>query len=112
MYSMLSTPLICCSIGDATESANVLESAPGYVADTVTCTGVMDGYCATGNCDIDTAPARQMISATTAAKIGRSMKNRENMRCRAGQWATLMSTRLAWSSLPPPVTLTGGASWM
>ena len=79
MYSMLSTPLICCSIGDATESASVFESAPGYVADTVTCTGVIDGYCATGSCDIDTTPARQMTSATTAAKIGRSMKNRENM---------------------------------
>jgi hypothetical protein len=29
MYSMLSTPLICASIGEATESASVFESAPG-----------------------------------------------------------------------------------
>ena len=54
---MLSTPLICCSIGEATESASVFESAPGYVADTVTCTGVMLGYCATGSTSIATPPA-------------------------------------------------------
>src|SRR4029079_9740249 len=76
---MLSTPLICCSMGEATELASVAESAPGYVADTVTWTGVMLGYCATGSRYIDTAPARQMMSATTAAKIGRSMKKRESM---------------------------------
>jgi hypothetical protein len=29
MYSMLSTPLICASMGEATESATVCESAPG-----------------------------------------------------------------------------------
>ncbi len=29
MYSMLSTPLICVSIGAATDSASVCESAPG-----------------------------------------------------------------------------------
>jgi len=55
--------------------AELIEKA----ADTVTWTGVMLGYCATGSCDIETRPARQMISATTAAKTGRSMKNRENM---------------------------------
>src|SRR5260221_10000016 len=104
---MLSTPLICCSIGEATESASVFESAPGYVADTVTCTGVIDGYCATGSCVIDTRPARQMISATTAAKIGRSMKNFENIE-RGSYWLTDRSTRRARSSLPAPVTVTGG----
>src|SRR6186997_1684243 len=76
---MLSTPLICASIGDATESARVLESAPGYVADTVTCTGVIVGYCWTGSTFIATRPARQMMMETTAANTGRSMKNRENM---------------------------------
>src|SRR4030095_2666038 len=104
---MLSTPLICCSMGEATDCASVVESAPGYVADTVTWTGVMLGYCATGSCDIETKPARQMISATTAAKTGRSMKNRENM---DAYWVIERSTRRAWSSLPPPVTLTGGTS--
>ena len=76
---MLSTPLICASIGAATESASVFESAPGYVADTVTCTGVIVGYCWTGSTTIDTSPARQRMIETTAAKIGRSMKKRENM---------------------------------
>src|SRR3954469_12011834 len=75
---MLSTPLICCSMGEATELASVAESAPGYVADTVTWTGVMLGYCETGSRYIDTPPARQMMRATTAAKIGRSMKKRES----------------------------------
>jgi hypothetical protein len=46
---------------------------------TVTCTGVIVGYCATGSSIIETAPASEMMIATTAAKIGRSMKNRENM---------------------------------
>ena len=77
---MLSTPLICASIGAATESASVFESAPGYVADTVTCTGVIVGYCCTGSAVIDTRPASTMMIATTAAKIGRSMKKCENMR--------------------------------
>ena len=76
---MLSTPLICASIGAATESASVFESAPGYVADTVTCTGVIVGYCWTGSTTIETRPAMQRMIETTAAKIGRSMKNRENM---------------------------------
>ena len=79
MYSILSTPLICASIGAATESANVFESAPGYVAETVTWTGVIVGYCWTGSTYIATRPARLMMIATTAAKIGRSMKKRENM---------------------------------
>src|SRR5215471_7306857 len=67
-------------MGAATELASVCESAPGYVADTVTWTGVIDGYWATGSWLIDTRPAIAMISATTAAKIGRSMKKRENIR--------------------------------
>src|SRR5512135_3049292 len=76
---MLSTPLICASIGAATESPTVFESAPGYVVVTVTCTGVMVGYCAIGSTDIDTSPATQMSNETTVANIGRSMKNLENM---------------------------------
>src|SRR4030095_10506416 len=79
---MLSTPLICCSIGEATESASVFASAPGYVADTVTGAGVMFGYCWTGSTIMATAPASAMMIATTAAKIGRSMKKRENMKRR------------------------------
>ena len=38
------------------------------------------GYCATGSAFIDTSPAITMMSETTVAKIGRSMKNLENTR--------------------------------
>src|SRR5579884_3756245 len=40
--------------------------------------GVICGYWATGSDWIDTAPARVMTIDSTAAKIGRSMKKREN----------------------------------
>src|SRR5689334_8286160 len=39
----------------------------------------MFGYCCTGSTVIATRPAITMMMATTAAKIGRSMKKRENM---------------------------------
>ena len=61
---------------------------------TVTCTGVIVGYCATGSSIIETAPASEMMIATTAAKIGRSMKNRENMGVTPYP-RTTMSTRRA-----------------
>src|SRR5512136_1170806 len=77
---MLSTPLICASMGAATESASVCESAPGYVADTVTWTGVIVGYCSTGRSAIDTPPAMTITRETTVAKMGCSMKKRENMK--------------------------------
>src|SRR4029079_12403668 len=43
----------------------------------------MFGYCWTGSTSIATPPASAIRIATTAAKIGRSMKNRENMSGRA-----------------------------
>ncbi len=46
---------------------------------TCTCTGVIVGYCAIGSTFIATRPATQMSSEMTVAKIGRSMKNLENM---------------------------------
>ena len=42
----------------------------------------MVGYCATGSTAIETRPATTISSETTVAKIGRSMKNLENMRAR------------------------------
>ena len=75
---MLSTPLIWASIGEATASASVFESAPGKLAVTWTCTGVMFGYCSTGRFTIQTSPARQRMIEMTAAKIRRSMNKREN----------------------------------
>ena len=74
MYIMLSTPLIWASMGEATASASVCESAPGKVADTDTWTGVMVGYCSTGRLTMQTSPARHRMMEMTAAKIGRSMK--------------------------------------
>src|SRR5262245_35500434 len=38
----------------------------------------MLGYCSTGSRKMHTAPPRHMMIEMTAAKIGRSMKNREN----------------------------------
>ena len=76
---MLSTPFICASIGAATESPTVLESAPGYVVVTWIWTGVMVGYWATGRTFIATSPAMTIMRATTVAKMGRSMKNLENI---------------------------------
>ena len=43
------------------------------------CTGVMFGYCATGNAVNETSPATTISSDSTVAKIGRSIKNLENM---------------------------------
>src|SRR4051812_39590947 len=40
--------------------------------------GVMAGYCATGRVKTEMTPASVMTMDSTAAKIGRSMKNREN----------------------------------
>src|SRR4029453_7553290 len=90
MYSMLSAPLICCSIGDATLVATTSADAPGYDADTETDTGVMSGYCATGSFPIPPAPGVVMTIEMTDAKIGRSMQYRE----------MLISASLASSSLP------------
>ena len=79
MYSMLSTPLICASMGPATDWDNVCASAPGYTAVTCTCTGVIDGYCSTGRFMAEMTPANTITSDNTVAKIGRSINTRENM---------------------------------
>ncbi len=41
--------------------------------------GAMRGYWATGSCERAKNPPKQMTMDNTAAKIGRSMKKRENM---------------------------------
>ncbi len=53
---MCSTPLTCCSIGAATESATTLAFAPGYEQATCTVGGVMSGYWATGSMNAATPP--------------------------------------------------------
>jgi len=72
---MFSTPLTCCSMGAATVSATTLALAPGYVVETCTVGGVISGYWATGSTNSDTMPAIVITIESTAAKIGRSMKN-------------------------------------
>src|SRR5262245_30588900 len=78
MYSIFSTPLTCCSMGAATVSATTWALAPGYTANTSTVGGVISGYCATGKLKTARSPARVTIMDSTEAKIGRSIKNREN----------------------------------
>ena len=77
MYSMFSTPLICSSNGAATVSAITFGFAPGYCARTTTEGGTTSGYSEIGSLKIDSRPATNMMIDSTAAKIGRSMKNRE-----------------------------------
>src|SRR5258705_7061740 len=76
---MCGTPLIAFSSGDATVSSSTLAEAPGYTALTVTTGGAISGYCAIGRLRIADRPASTRNTEITAAKIGRSMKKRENM---------------------------------
>src|ERR1700747_763484 len=75
MYSMLSTPFICCSIGVATDCSIVRASAPVYVVDTLICGGTMSGSMATGSFDIATTPPSTVIIEMTIATMGRPIKN-------------------------------------
>src|SRR5262249_36108579 len=75
MYSMLSTPLICCSIGVATDWSRVTASAPGYVAVTWIWGSAILGNCALGRLRMATAPTMTMTIEITMATMGRSMKN-------------------------------------
>src|SRR5438874_5948115 len=67
------------SIGAATVCSITSAEAPGYTACTVTTGGAISGYCAMGRLRIAARPASTMKMDSTAAKIGLSMKNRENM---------------------------------
>src|SRR2546422_4605957 len=72
-------PVIWFSSGAATVCSSVSAEAPGYTACTVTTGGAISGYCAIGRLSTAASPASTMKMDTTAAKMGRSMKNRENM---------------------------------
>src|SRR5437667_9125075 len=80
MYSIFSTPLICCSMGAATVSATTCALAPGYEQFTCAVGGAISGYCATGRTSSATPPAITRTIDSTDAKIGWSMKNRANIR--------------------------------
>src|SRR5436189_1954929 len=74
MYSMFFAPLICCSIGAATDCTTTSALAPGKVVCTCTCGGTICGYCEMGRPKPASAPASVMISEMTVEKTGRSMK--------------------------------------
>src|SRR5438876_6793683 len=76
---MFGTPLIAFSIGEATVCSSTSADAPGYTVLTVTTGGAISGYCAIGRLRIAESPASTRNTEITAAKIGRSMKKRENM---------------------------------
>ena len=72
---MLSTPLICSSIGVATDCASVCASPPRNVVWMRISGGTMLGNCATGRLTIETTPMITIKMAMTIATIGRLMKN-------------------------------------
>ena len=72
---MLSTPLICCSIGVATDCSRVCASAPTYVANTCTSGGAMLGNWAIGKLSMVRVPTSTMMMEITMATMGRLMKN-------------------------------------
>src|ERR1700761_6037246 len=72
---MLSTPLICCSMGAATDCATVSASAPLYVAFICTSGGAICGNWALGSPRMAIPPARADRIAITIATMGRLMKN-------------------------------------
>src|SRR5215510_3123520 len=74
---MSSTPLICCSIGVATDCSIVTASAPVYVVLTMICGGTISGNCDTGSPAIATSPAITVTMAITIATTGRLMKSLE-----------------------------------
>src|SRR5690606_5189606 len=76
-YIMSSTPVIASSSGVATVSAITLGLAPGYTVRTTTDGGTTSGYSPIGNSGIEIRPAAKITIDSTAAKIGRSMKNLE-----------------------------------
>src|SRR6266542_798366 len=77
MYSILSTPLISCSRGDATVAATVSALAPGYAAATEMLGGATSGYWDTGRPTYATAPTSMIRTEITPARIGRSMNSLE-----------------------------------
>src|SRR5215467_1834849 len=72
---MLSTPLINCSMGVATDFSRVTASAPTYVACSRISGGAMFGNIAIGSCTIAITPRITMMIEITMATIGRLMKN-------------------------------------
>ena len=75
---MPSTPITCSSIGAATALATSVALAPGKLHVTEIVGGEIIGNCASGKRKTQIAPASVITIDSTEAKIGRSMKNRDN----------------------------------
>src|SRR5262245_15825885 len=78
---MLSTPLICCSMGVATACSIVWASAPTYLVWIWISGGAMLGNCATGRLTIAIVPTMTVKMAITIATMGRLMKNLDIRLC-------------------------------
>jgi hypothetical protein len=76
---MSSTPLMAFSRGAATVCSSTWAEAPGYTARTITWGGAISGYWAIGRTRMAARPPSAMKSEMTTAKMGRSMKKRENI---------------------------------
>src|SRR5262245_57195199 len=85
---MLSTPLISCSIGDATVSAITSAEAPAKLAFTTTVGGAMFGYSVIGSARYEMTPTSVMRIEITPAKIGRSTQKWENRMTAASRGLT------------------------
>src|SRR5262245_401669 len=77
MYSILSTPFICCSSGVATDCSIVTASAPVKLVWIWICGGMIAGYWAIGSPVIATSPRTTVTMAITIATMGRSTKKRD-----------------------------------
>src|SRR6266853_3076259 len=75
---MLSTPLISCSIGEATVSDTTSAVAPAKRVVTCTVGGAISGNSAIGNARKEMTPTSVRMIERTAAKIGLSMKKCDN----------------------------------
>src|SRR5262249_34703708 len=74
---MLSTPLISCSMGEATVCAITSAEAPAKVAFTTTVGGAISGYSLIGSARKEIAPTSVRRIEITEANIGLSMKKCE-----------------------------------
>ena len=75
---MSSTPLICCSSGEATVSAMTFGFAPGYVARTTTVGGTTCGYSLIGRLEQRERAGDDDHQRQDRREDRRSMKNLEN----------------------------------
>src|SRR5579871_3143287 len=74
MYRIPQAPLIACSSGMITDSANDFAFAPGYDAETITIGGATSGNCEVGSKLMANTPMKMITTDNTIASTGRLMK--------------------------------------